>query len=1111
MTTVKVAPAPIGEDSWPSLDSLVGIVEGLRENHEEDEKKAKGGGKDKIETIVDRVEVEGIAKKLGTDMQNGLPLDVNVQERIDFFGGNAVAEKQLTPYCQYLWQALHDKLMLMLLTMATLELIIKMIAKPDERDEAWIEPCAIYCTVWFIINIQSILDYNRERAFDRLSKAVAASNLRNVIRGGQLLQLQDEEIVVGDLISFDSHQAAIIPADCLLVSGDNVKAEEAALTGEPEPVPKNADHPLMVSGTIVNSGKGTMMVIVVGENSVSGKIRAKVYAQEEDGDEDGEPASPLFTKLDKLAGYIGQVGIAVASTCFVAQCIMNFAIGVLDEDTGERKREDADKVLEYFIEAMGILIVAIPEGLPVALTISLAFSSERMSKEQNLVKTLDSCETMGSATTICTDKTGTLTANRMTVRGVYLGDKCFPPNADSSIPIAKTITSDSEISPELISMVANLSAICTMETSKIHPPKEGEGKQWIYTGNPTECSLLKHCEELGYTYEDIRRTTEGRSEETLPMGKCNMMTSARKAMSWAVPIKSGGFRVYVKGAAEVVLERCITRLLRNGEQVALTEEDKVKITAESITPFANQAMRNLTLAYRDMDKLPGEEDYHETVKNVDDSPAYLCETDLIFLGIVGIEDPLRDEVKPAIDKCYTAGIDVRMVTGDNLATAIAIAKNAGILRKDHLQENGEPKKYRAMEGKVFRSMVVATDVEKVKVTDLAIKQDVFDQIWPYLRVMARCSPDDKLVLATGMKASKVFEQKERMAELAREGVHIFGDAQVVAMTGDGTNDAPALKEASVGFAMNVGTQIAKDAANIILLDDNFASIVTAAKWGRNVYDSIQKFMQFQLTVNIAILALSLIRTFAAVKETPLSIMQMLWLNLIMDSLAAVALASEPPTEAQLKRPPVNKSMSIITWQMFCNMTGQAAYQVIVISWILFNPEQIPDHDMEDKDSDGDYKEGLYTYHYTIIFNTFVLMQLFNEYNSRMLLGEWNIFGNIQNNRLFIATNGTTIVLQCLMAAFAGKVMKIHNAPGLTGKQWLFCLAFSIAPWLVQVFINLFTWAEGEYGKRFKVGGLSEFLYFGGGSKHGDYRTNMIKRPHRTSSKVLDNRTSRRGA
>jgi Ca2+ transporting ATPase len=1102
MTTVKVSPAPIGEDSWPSVDELIKLVDGLSRKHDDHEKDPK------IEVIEEHVDVAAYAKRLGTDMEKGLPPDVDVEKRIAFYGGNAVAEKQLTPYCQYLWQALHDKLMIMLLTMASLELVIKMIAKPDERDEAWIEPLAIYCTVWFIINVQSILDYNRERAFDRLSKAVAASNKRNVIRGGQLIQLPDEAIVVGDIVSFDSHQSAIIPADCLLISGDGVKADEAALTGEPEPIPKDKDHPLMISGTTVNSGKGTMLVIVVGDSSTSGKIRAKVYAADE---EDEEAASPLFNKLDRLAGYIGQVGIAVASTCFVAQCIMNFAIGVKDEDTGERKREKAIKVIEYFIEAMGILIVAIPEGLPVALTISLAFSSERMSKEQNLVKTLDSCETMGSATTICTDKTGTLTANRMTVRGVYMGDKLFPASSDTSISIAKPLTSDTEINTDMIKQVAELMAICTMDTSGIRPPGENEGKEWIYQGNPTECSLLKFCQELSYDYEDIRKKTKGRSEDTLASGKCNMLTSARKMMSWAVPKPGGGCIVYVKGAAEVVLARCTSRLDRSGkktdfsaEEIAQHQKKKGKIHTDCIEPFADQAMRNLTLAYREMVKIPGDDDVHGSIKNIDDSPAYLCETDLTFICVTGIEDPLREEVKGAINKCYTAGIDVRMVTGDNLRTAIAIAKNAGILKAEHIGEDGNPKKYRAMEGQEFRELVVATDVVLKNAHDIAIRQEVFDSIWPYLRVMARCSPDDKLTLAKGLKASKIYEQKDRMAELEKEGVHVFGDGQVVAMTGDGTNDAPALKEASIGFAMNVGTQIAKDAANIILLDDNFASIVTAAKWGRNVYDSIQKFMQFQLTVNIAILAISLIRTFAAVKETPLSIMQMLWLNLIMDSLAAVALASEPPTEAQLKRPPVNKSLPIITWQMFCNMTGQAAYQVIVISWILFNPDQIPDYDKEDRDSDGDIKEGLYTYHYTIIFNTFVLMQLFNEYNSRMLLGEWNIFSNIQNNLLFIATNGTTIVFQCLMAAFAGKVMKIHDAPGLTGKQWLFCMAFSLAPWLVQVVINIMVLCEKEYGRRFKVGGLSEFLKFGG-PKHGDYRTNMIKKPPRSSSKVLDSK------
>jgi Ca2+ transporting ATPase len=587
-------------------------------------------------------------------------------------------------------------------------------------------------------------------------------------------------------------------------------------------------------------------------------------------------------------------------------------------------------------------------------------------------------------TNFLNSSTGTLTANKMTARALFTTSSnyiCTDPKVTLGDFILSSVNKPSK---EAIKRIMETISICTMNESALVIESEIITKA---TGNPTEIALLTLVNDTKYDYRAIRKVTRGRSDvgaigEYLHEGKHINFSSARKMMSWAVPSDNGGYRIYSKGAAEVILERCTSELSRNGECDPLTEKS-VKVLSSTIEQYARRGMRCIGLAYRDLPPGVDFDAKSSSNMNSDGTEALEVETELVFLALVGIEDPLRPEVPDAIAKCYQAGIDVRLVTGDSPNTAVSIAFQAGILKDYHFDGSSAEmiaanlKPNVLMEGKEFRNKIYKDGQNE-------FDQKAFDEIWPHLRVLARSSPDDKLALAHGLNQSTLYENKDKCQELLKEhNIRIFPDRQVVAMTGDGTNDAPALKRADIGFAMGIaGTQIAKDAADIILIDDNFASIVTAAKWGRNVYASIQKFLQFQLTVNIAAVGSALVGA-TVYQKSPLAAIQLLWVNLLMDALASLALASEPPKAELLMMPPVNRSAPMITKQMWANMIGQAFYQVLVTLLLLFmGPSWLdiePGHIVE--------KQGLNSVHYTIIFNAFVWMQLFNEINSRSLKGE----------------------------------------------------------------------------------------------------------------------------
>jgi len=984
-----------------------------------------------------------------------------VEHRREVFGSNAIADKKTDSFLKLCWEAVQDFVLIMLIVLGVISIVVETTTLEDGENcsTCWIEGAAILVSVCIVVCVTAGIDYVKQFAFIRLTRSLNETNIKAVIRDGKQVSVTDDGIVVGDVLSVNSHSLASIPADCVLLGPpSDLKMDESPLTGESKMVGKKPGD-IILSGTNAVQGSGKMVVIAVGINSVAGKIKARVYESEDhEGELEGEDDnSPLFVKLDLIAKRIGMGGTAAALLAFVGSCIIGFAVN----------GEPANKVVDYLVTAITVLAVAVPEGLPLAVTLALAFSSSKMMREQNLVKHLDACETMGCATTICTDKTGTLTANRMSSRGMYSGLVNYLVD-DPSVSLGTYIqTHSGGASPELIDFICRCIAIDTMNETVVYLDKDGNVES--AAGNPTEVALLHLVHDLGENYEMIRNTTRGRSDqgglgEFLSEGKQFGFSSARKMMSWAVPQEGGGYRLYCKGAQEVILARCKSFLNTSNEEQEMTQSERDSFQETGLA-YARRGMRCLGLAYRDLPAGFDLDAQSATVKNSDGKEAFQAETDLVAIALVGIEDPLRPEVPPAIEKCYKAGIDVRLVTGDNPNTAVSIAYQAGILRDFHFKEKTTERVAEnlrenvLLEGKSFRSKVYhASEDGGSKEFD----QAAFDKIWPHLRVLARSSPDDKLTLAHGLNQSNLFVDKEFCAKLEKEeGIKIFPDRQVIAMTGDGTNDAPALKRADIGFAMGIaGTQIAKDAADIILLDDNFASIVTAAKWGRNVYASIQKFLQFQLTVNISAVVTALVGAFAH-QTSPLAAIQLLWVNLLMDSLASLALASEPPVDELLQKPPVNRTDSMITKHMWANMLGQATYQIAVVMFLLFAGPDILNveegHKVEERDENSE--------HYTIIFNTFVWMQLFNEMNARKLKGEVNVFKGILDNPLFYCILITTAVLQVIIVQYGSYAFHVYDH-GLNGKFWGISMAFGFGSLPVQQIINvLYRMGQHHTGSR----------------------------------------------
>lgn len=894
--------------------------------------------------------VQGLANMLKSNVHGGIDGDdvEDISLRSEAFGSNTYHLPSRKRFLDFVWEAFKDVTIIILLVCAIFSLGFGI--KKHGPKEGWYDGGSIFVAVFLVISVSAISNFRQSRQFDKLSKV--SSNIQiEVVRNGRRQQVSIFEIVVGDVVCLKIGDQ--VPADGVFIEGHSLRVDESSMTGESDHVEINqSQNPFLTSGTKVADGYAQMLVTCVGMNTTWGEMMSSVSR-------DSDEKTPLQERLDKLTTTIGKVGLAVAFLVLLV-LLARYFTGQTEDAKGNREfilgkttaNDVINSVVGIITAAVTIVVVAIPEGLPLAVTLTLAYSMKRMMADQAMVRKLSACETMGSATTICTDKTGTLTENKMAVTQFWLG---------------KDLIKDAiyqAISPNILSLLHQ--AISLNTTGSVQKSKDITE----FSGSPTEKALLSWAFlQLNMDMEQEKQTTKILHVEAFNSEK-------KRSGVLMTKCEDNSMHVHWKGAAEMILAMCSRYYDMDGNVRNLDDSERSKFDC-MIQGMAASSLRCIAFAHKQLS-----EDRLISTANI---KHHLEDKDLIFLGITGLKDPCRQGVKQAVEDCQKAGVNIKMITGDNVFTATAIATECGILGPADQPNDGS-----VVEGIEFRNY---SDEERMKKVEK-------------IRVMARSSPFDKDLMV------KCLKQK----------------GQVVAVTGDGTNDAPALKTADIGLSMGIqGTEVAKESSDIIILDDNFASVVTVLRWGRCVYNNIQKFIQFQLTVNIAALAINFIAACSA-GEVPLTAVQLLWVNLIMDTLGALALATEKPTKELMEKPPVGRTEPLITNIMWRNLLAQALYQIAVLLTLQFRGESI--FHVSKKVND------------TLIFNTFVLCQIFNEFNARKLEKK-NVFEGIHRNKLFMGIIGITIILQAVMVEF---LKRFANTERLTWGQWGACIGMAVLSW-----------------------------------------------------------------
>lgn len=839
---------------------------------------------------------------------NGLS-DQEVIESRNKNGINLLTPPKRPSMWKLYWEKFQDPVIRILLVAAVFSLAISVF------ENEYAETIGIFFAIFLATGIGFYFEYDANKKFDLLN-AVGEEIPVTVIRNGKIREIPRKEIVVGDIVILNTGEE--VPADGKLLEAVSLQVNESTLTGElmvakstdEAHFDKEATYPSdeVMRGTTITDGHGIMRVDRVGDATEIGKVARQATEQSQE-------QTPLNIQLSRLASLIGKAGFTIAILTFIIFTSKDLYeyLSVTAVTDWHQWLDIARIVLKYFMMAVTLIVVAVPEGLPMSVSLSLALNMRRMLKTNNLVRKMHACETMGAITVICTDKTGTLTQNLMQVYDSKLDE------------------SRADVIAEGIS--ANSTAFL----------EEKDGKP-NGVGNPTEIALLLWLNGKGKDYMSLREAAKVVNQLTF--------STERKYMATLVESPVIGKRVlYVKGAPEIVMGKCNL------------PTEQIEANNRQLLEYQNKAMRTLGLAYRVVS------DEAET-----DCATLVAEGGLTFLGIFAISDPIRHDVPAAVERCQSAGISIKIVTGDTPGTATEIARQIGLWKPEDTERNR------------------ITGVEFAALTDEEALDRVLD-----LKVMSRARPMDK----------------QRLVQLLQQ------KGAVVAVTGDGTNDAPALNHAQVGLSMGTGTSVAKEASDITLLDDSFNSIATAVMWGRSLYKNIQRFIVFQLTINVVALLSVLLGAFFG-SELPLTVTQMLWVNLIMDTFAAMALASIAPSADVMNEKPRHRSDFIITPTMRNHIFGVGLAFLVLLMGALAYFNNLPG--------------GMNTHHLTMFFTLFVMLQFWNLFNASVFGTNHSVFKDANHAKGMLSVAAIILVGQIIIVTFGGKVFRTEP---LSVAEWLY--------------------------------------------------------------------------